>query len=199
MNQHPLVATVALIALLSPPAWAQPGAEGQVTVQSSPGKATMARTRSVVATVTEVDAPGRKVTLKGPAGAVLELKLGPDVRNLAQLQAGDRVRVRYQESLSLTLKKEGTQPPTMTRDTDSSRAEPGQLPGGEASDQIEVTADVIAVNAARQTVTLRGPSQTVDLRMDDREQWKRVKVGDQVHAVYRQAMAVSVERLPARK
>jgi hypothetical protein len=44
---------------------------------------------------------------------------------------------------------------------------------------------VVAVDAANQTVTLRGPTQTVELRVRDPEQLKPVKVGDQVDATHR--------------
>jgi Cu/Ag efflux protein CusF len=48
-------------------------------------------------------------------------------------------------------------------------------------------------------VTLRGPKQTVDLRVNDPEQLKLIKVGDQIEAVYAQALALSVEPAPAAK
>jgi hypothetical protein len=67
-------------------------------------------------------------------------------------------------------------------------------------EQVEVTADVIAVNAKTQTVTLRGPKQVVDLKVRDPEQLKLIKVGDQIQAVYTQALALSVEpAAPAKK
>jgi len=56
---------------------------------------------------------------------------------------------------------------------------------------------VIAVNAKTQTVTLKGPKHTVDLKVPDKGQFKLIKVGDQVQAVYTEAVAVSVE--PAKK
>jgi hypothetical protein len=42
-------------------------------------------------------------------------------------------------------------------------------------------------------VTLRGPDESVDLKVRDPEQFKLIKVGDQVKGVYTEAMAVSVE------
>jgi hypothetical protein len=46
-------------------------------------------------------------------------------------------------------------------------------------------------------VTLRGTEYEVDLKIRDPEQLKMIKVGDQVHAVYTEAVALSVE--PAKK
>ena len=57
-----------------------------------------------------------------------------------------------------------------------------------------VTADVVAVNAAAKTVTLKGPKgHTVDLMVDDPDRLKKIKKGDRVEAVYTEAMAVSVQ------
>ena len=53
--------------------------------------------------------------------------------------------------------------------------------------QVEVTADVIAVNTKTKMVTLKGPKQTVDLKVQDPGQLKLIKVGDQIQAVYTQA------------
>jgi hypothetical protein len=48
-------------------------------------------------------------------------------------------------------------------------------------------------------VSLRGPKQTVDLQVRDPEQFKLVKVGDQVEATYTEAVALSVEPVAAKK
>jgi len=51
----------------------------------------------------------------------------------------------------------------------------------------------VAVDPATQTVTLRGPNHTVELKLSDPAQFKLVSVGDQVEATYTEAMAISVE------
>jgi len=62
---------------------------------------------------------------------------------------------------------------------------------------VTIVADVIAVDPAKQSVTLRGPQRTVSLAVSDPEQFKRIAVGDQVEATYTQALAIAVE--PAAK
>ena len=57
--------------------------------------------------------------------------------------------------------------------------------------------DVVAVDPATQTVTLKGPQQTVDLKVRDPAQFKLISVGDQVEANYTEALAITVE--PAAK
>jgi hypothetical protein len=72
-------------------------------------------------------------------------------------------------------------------------AKPGATPAGAIGRQVTIVADVIATDPAKQTVTLKGPKQTVDLRIADPEQFKRVAKGDQIEAKFTQAFAVSVE------
>lgn len=184
-----------LLGALCVPAFAQQSANDKTTVvtDSSPGKATIAHSRRVVATVEAIDAQKRQVTLKGPKGGLLEMEVGNDVRNLDQVKVGDRVVVHYVEALSLTLMKGGKEIPSRTETSDGVRAAAGQRPGGAAAAQIKVTADVIGVDHKHHVVTLRGPKQVVELHVADPEQLKLIKVGDQIDAVYTEALALSVE------
>jgi Cu/Ag efflux protein CusF len=200
--KYPTIAVIAsLLGALGTTANAQK-ASGDTAVmkESSPGKATVAQARTIMATVEAVDAAQRHITLKGPKGKVVPLTVGPDVRNLEQVKVGDRVAVRYLEALSLTLKKDGKELRTATKASDSARAKAGERPGGAVAEQVTVTADVTAVDAKTGIVTLKGPNQVVDLHVADPEQLKLIKIGDQVEAVYTQALALSVEpAAPAKK
>jgi len=55
--------------------------------------------------------------------------------------------------------------------------------------------DVVNVDPQTQTVTLRGPERTVDLKVRDPKQFALIAKGDQVEATYAQALAVKVERV----
>ena len=101
--------------------------------------------------------------------------------------------MQYAESLSLKLVKNGKELPSRTETSDVARSEPGAKPGGVVAEQIKVTADVIAVDADKHTVTLKGPNRTVDLTVNDPKQLALIKVGDKINAVYTQAVAVDVK------
>jgi Cu/Ag efflux protein CusF len=61
-----------------------------------------------------------------------------------------------------------------------------------------IVADVVEVHPKNKTVTLKGPKgNTVDLVVEDPAQLANIKKGDQVEAVYTEALAISVE--PAAK
>jgi len=166
---------------------------------TGPGKGAMASTVEITATVEAIDKAKRAVTLKGPEGNVRTVTVGPEVKNFDQIKVGDLVAVRYLEALSLELKKGGTAPVARTESAMAGKAKAGEKPGIGGARQITVTADVIAVDAAKQIVTLKGPERTVDVKVHDPDQFKLVKVGDQVEATYTEALLISVEPKAAKK
>ena len=186
-----IVAAASLIVACGLPTAAQ--AEDKAVMTSSPGQATIAQKRSIIATVEAIDVAKREVTLKGPKGKVVPLSVSPEVRNLEQVKVGDSLKVTYVEALSLTLKKDGKELRAANTKSDSVRAAPGAKPGGAVAEQVKVIADVIAVDQKTHMVTLRGPKQEVDLYVSDPAQLKLIKVGDQIEAEYTQAVAITVE------
>jgi hypothetical protein len=199
MKQSSIMLGALLIGATSLPvlAQSQPAATAAVMAASAPGTATIASTVTVSASVTAIDKATRQVTLKGPQGKLNTVTAGADVRNFDQIKVGDTVTVRYVEALTLTLKKDGKELRSMTETPAAVRAPAGERPAGAVGKQVEVTANVIALDAKTQTVTLQGPKQTVDLRVPDAGQFKLIKVGDQIQATFVEAVALAVE--PAKK
>jgi len=63
--------------------------------------------------------------------------------------------------------------------------------------QVTALADVIGVDPKKKTITLKGPrGNVVDLEVQNPEQFKVVKKGDQVEVTYTEALALSVEPAP---
>ena len=172
------------------PAFAQTGG---VIAGSAPGKVGVAQTVKATATITAIDKKTRDVTLKGPKGNELTLTAGPEIKNFDQLKVGDLVDAQYVEALTLQLVKGGGQKVELSEKTDVVGAKAGAQPGGAMGRQVTVIADVVALDAATQTVTLKGPNRTVDLAVKDPAQFKLIAKGDQVEAKYTQAVALSVE------
>jgi Cu/Ag efflux protein CusF len=117
------------------------------------------------------------------------------------MKVGDEITAEYVEALTLELKKGGGKTVGMTSQEGAKGAKAGERPAGAAGRQVTVIADVIGVDPATQTVTLRGPRRTVDLKVRDPAQFKLVAKGDQVEATYTEALAVSVQptKAPAQK
>lgn len=184
-----LVAAILSTCALVQPATAQ---TSNAAMTSSPGKVGVAQTAEVSATITAIDKATRGITLKGPKGDEVKIVAGPEVKNFDQLKVGDVVKMKYYESLALELKKGGGLKVEKTEQTGGARAKPGEQPGAVAGRQVTVVGDVIKVDAATQTITVKGPERTVELKARDPEQFKLVAVGDQIQATYTEALAVAV-------
>ena len=188
MHKHLVIASL-IAGALALPAMAQ---TGTAVVGKGPGVAAAAQTVKMTATITAIDAATRAITLKGSQGKELTVTAGPEVKNFAQMKVGDQVDAEYVEALTLELKKGGGKAVARTEQTGAATAKPGERPAGLVGRQVTIVADVVDVNAATQTVTLRGPQRTVELKVRDPEQFKLVAKGDQVEATYTEAVAIGV-------
>jgi len=188
MKHATFIATLAL-ALAIPTAHAQTGA---AVVGKGPGVAGAAQTAKISATITAIDPATRNVTLKGPQGREVVVTAGPEVKNFAQMKVGDKVDVEYLEALTLELKKGGGQAVAKTETAGAAAAKPGAMPGAVVGRQVKVVADVVAVDKDKGMVTLKGPKQTLDLKVQDPKQLALIAKGDQVEATYTEAVAIAV-------
>jgi len=180
----------AVLAALAVPAAAQ---TGTVVAAKGPGVAGAVETVKATATITRIDAATRVIKLKGARGPEFTLTAGPEVKNFAQMKVGDKVSVEYVEALVLELKKGSTAPVARTEQAGAAGAKPGERPAAMAGQKITIMAEVVALNANKQVVTLRGPERTVKLKVADPEQFKRVAKGDRVEVTYTEAVAIVVE------
>lgn len=161
------------------------------------GKAAGARMIELRAVVVGLDKETRTVDLKRSDGRVVTLQVGDEVKNFDQIQLGDNVVARFLQAITLELKKGGKGIMSRTDSKDAVAAQPGERPGVAAGRQIHVIANVVEVNKKKMIVTLKGPrGNYVDLHLQDPKQIARVKKGDQVEALFTEAVAVTVEPAP---
>ena len=178
----PLFLALCLIVPAAVPAADKPGAEvGELTV--------------VTATVQRIDMATREVTLKGEDGKLETIKVGPEARNLGQVQVGDKVTAKYYEAVAIFVTPPGGKP-SVSETTEVERAALGQKPGGVITNVVEATANVEAVDLKKRTVTIKGPKGNVNtVKVGDHvKKLDQVKVGDQVVVRYTEAVAISVEK-----
>jgi hypothetical protein len=185
-----IAATIATAALAQTP----PAPAGGVAVVSEPGRAGAVRAVEASASVVGIDKATRTVTLKGPKGEVFDIVAGAEVKNFDQIKVGDAVVARYAQALTLELRKtKGAAGGPVVSDG-AARAKPGERPAVAGARQVTVIADVVAVDAKASTITLRGPKgKVVVLDVQNPEQFKVVKTGDQIEVTYTEALALSVE------
>lgn len=193
MMRKSLLAVAVALAFAAPTVSGQ-APSGAVAVKATePGKAALAEAIQAAATVQAIDKAKRLVTLKGPEGNTFVVEAGPEVRNFDQIKVGDQVVARYIEAITLELKKGTGGIRERVEREGAAAAKPGERPGVAAGRQITAVADVVAVNAAKQTVRLRGVERTIDLKVRDPKQFALVKVGDQVEVTFTEAVALAVE------
>jgi len=109
-----------------------------------------------------------------------------------QVKVGDRVVTEFYQGLAMSLTPSSTSVRKRVDTTTGQRAALGQKPAGMVVKTVEVDATVQAVDIKARKVTLRGPRRTVTLEVSKEVDLNKVKVGDQVHAIYQEALAISV-------
>jgi len=144
------------------------------------------------AEVVAIDLKTRKVTLKGEDGAVQEIVVGKDARNLPQVKVGDRVVIEYDQILAIKLKKGAGLRTTEEREG-GARAALGEKPGAVAVKETHFVADIIAIDAKKGIVTIKGAKGRIfDLKVKDKKNLAGVVVGDQVEGIYEQVLSLLV-------
>jgi Cu/Ag efflux protein CusF len=187
---------LAVLALLSQPLLAQQST--QTEGSSAAGGAMVMETTKATATVVGIDPSNRMVTLKRQNGQVVNVTAGEEVRNFDQIKVGDTVTAEYTQALSVDLQKGGSGIRKSVERETVARMPEGAKPGGAVGREITILANVVSVNKKDQVVRLRGPhGNFVDLKVQDPDDLKNVKKGDQVQAIYTEALAVAVQPAPA--
>jgi hypothetical protein len=157
---------------------------------------TVSDEEEVSATVESVDQAQRSVLLRGPRGGLITIVAGPEVRNLAQVKAGDRVVVRYRTALAANLAKPGTEPILEAAER-TERAPPGDKLGAAAEQLIKVRVKITHIDRRHDLVSFVGPARiertTEVLDPEMRKFLHTLRVGDEVDLTYTEAVAVNVE------
>ena len=150
---------------------------------------------NLTGTVEAVDLANRVVTIKGSKGRTVDLKVGPEAKNLDQVKVGDKVVAKYYESIAFQLKKPGEAAEGTKVEQAVASAKPGELPAAVIANQVTVTATIEDISPKKTYVTLKGPEgKTVDVKVRDPKNLEKVKVGDQVVITYTQAFAIALDK-----
>jgi hypothetical protein len=165
-----------------------------------PEPVTIENTAEIAATVEAIDVGTRMVALRGPSGERFAVQAGPEVRNLAQVNVGDRVVARYYEALAAELRRRGdgsgeTEAPVV--EVGAGRAPAGGRPAGVVGSQSRMTVRITDVDTRNHVVSFYGSDglvRSLPVRTPQgREFISRLRAGDEVEVTYTEAVAVSVE------
>ncbi len=185
---------VALVALVS--CSSTPKVEKATTVayrEGVPG-GTWIETYKINVTVADVDAAGRKVTLRAPDGSTNSFTAKPDNRTFDQLKTGEALQATVTRQLVIFLRSNGARlndPPAVAAALTPDNAESNLA----KSDTLEVIARVAAVDRKRRQVTLELPNGTLKtfaIRKD--VDLKKARLGDEVVIRTRSAVVLAPEK-----
>ena len=182
------------------PAAPAPAHRSPIEVRSigEPGMATAGRTRSVTAEVKGVDVANRVLTLD-VKGRTQYVKVGPAVKRLDEVAAGDTVTNEIDQGLLLEYQPTGSAAVEPTVTTELAPAARDQAPAGTASRTIRATVTVTAVDLKSRLVTLEGPRGGVyQVEAGPKVAIEKLKVGDKLLATYSEAVALKLQKKQAK-
>ena len=165
--------------------------------EKMPGKGVMGAV-TVRGTISAIDKDKGTVTLKGPKGGTVTLEVR-DPSKFDVIKVGDPVVATYVEALGFQARKAGTASPGASVQESRVTSNPGETPAGAIGREITVTGTITAIDKKARTVTIKGPTgETETIKAKDPKNLDAVKVGDLVDVTYTQALAVSLDKPPAK-
>ncbi|BEI33541.1 hypothetical protein [Polynucleobacter sp. HIN5] len=172
---------------------AQNKPQAVVAVETAPGVLKVAEGVQFQGKFKSVDPKTRQVVIVGPNGNEFKTVLGDEVKNFNQIKVGDIVTLTHVEILVADIKKPSKVEIRERIETEkAARAKLGDKPAAAIERQVTVVADVTAVDEKKGTITLRGATRTLDLKVKDPKVLKGVKVGTQVEATVTEIIAIEV-------
>ncbi len=197
MKKAMTLTVLAAASLLATTAMAQdkaPAATPMPTMAAVADAMGVGEKMAATAMVLEVDQRHRTLTLKGEDGKPFTIHVGDEVRNLAQIKAGDTVKATYSQALAVDLEAvQGTGINARLVTLSAGRAPKGAMPAGVLEETVQMVGTVLAVDKEKRTVLIQGAVHHVSLKIPADMDIKDLKKGDQVRATYTQELAVMVE------
>jgi hypothetical protein len=173
------------------------GKAGRVEVSSTgiPGQAVATRSERILGTVRSVDLAARSVTLEWMRGGIVVFTIGPEVKLFDTTVPGDAVVVDIEQQLRLELQEPGAKSVPLT--VSGTRA--ADAPAGIAASGVQATLTVTKVELGTRVVTLVDPGgATYGVTAGPGLRIEELKAGDRLLATYSHAVAVRVEKAPAK-
>ena len=186
-------AALALMSLLAFPALQA----DQESVADKPSISTK-QTVKLTAQVLAIDHEALQVTLQGPQGNVRTIQLDKEARRLNEVEVGDTVYAEYVQHLSIeVVAGDGARPGSGSMST-VKRAPDSEMPGAVTTETTLSMATVEEINLEDNTFKLNwGEDGIKAYSARDPENLKKAAVGDLVLVTYTEALALSVQEVPA--
>jgi hypothetical protein len=194
-NSMKKIALVSAVVLMigSSIAIAQNKPQAVVAVESAPGVLKVAEGVQVQGKFKSVDQKTRQVVIVGPNGNEFKTTLGNEVKNFNQIKVGDIVTLTHVEIFVADIKKPSKVEIRERVETEKAvTAKLGDKPAAAIERQVAIVADVTAVDEKKGTLTVRGATRTLDIKVKDPKVLKGIKVGTQIETVVTEIIAIEV-------
>jgi Cu/Ag efflux protein CusF len=156
-------------------------------------------TRNITAPITEtvtiqaIDQTDRLITIRNSKGEETTVYATPEVKRFSELKVGQKVQVRYYESVVYSLAPSGAKSAPLS-ETAAATAGKGTLPGGTVARQMKATVEVVSVDPAVPSITIKTASgSTITRKVEDAKRLAGVKPGDHIDITYTEAALVQVQ------
>ena len=148
---------------------------------------------TVTATIQAIDHTARTIILRAEDGTEDSLWVPPEVKRFGELKVGDKVKTRYYESYVFQVRKPGETSNPVGQSAERTIGT-GANPAATLSRQLTATVEVVAVNMAASSITIKtADGHTVTRRIENAKNLEGIKAGDKIDITYTQAAMVSVE------
>jgi hypothetical protein len=144
--------------------------------------------------IVAVDRARKLVTLKGPDGSEVTIKV-QNPYNLAAAQPGAPFVARFKDTITIRRRKPGEVLAAVSVKEGVTTAAPGETPGGTIRSRQRVVVTVSAIDRKHQTVTIKGPDGIEETAAVANPQLlKQVKAGDELVVTSKQKVAISLDK-----
>jgi hypothetical protein len=148
---------------------------------------------TVSATVEAIDRAHNTVRLRPRGGSPIDVDATGHMESVSKLKVGDVVTATYQEALAVRVRKPGDPAPPAAPTTVTQKK--AGTPGSETRREQTYVMTVVAVDAARPSITVKGPNGRVEsVLVRDPKQLEGVKPGDTLEVTYYESLLLTVER-----
>lgn len=151
-----------------------------------------------VATITAIDMENRLLTIEGPDGDSIVVKASDKVKNLPQIEVGDKVVIKYFKSITAGIVKHGKDEKLGTEVLSAKASAPlGEKPAGAGVVEMTRRVEVVFVDPIQKFISVRDPDRglrKISLKEspDLQHYLKELKEGDVIEVTYTDAMAIEV-------
>ena len=144
-----------------------------------------------VASVKSINKSDRSIVLKKEDGEEMAVHVPESVKGFETVKPGDKVDVDFYESMAISMAPAGTKPSLTER-----KGQAVDMGGGISGRELKMSAEVVSVDPAANTVTFKGPKGNMrTIYVADpanQEKLATLKPGQVVQFDYTEAVAASI-------